>query len=275
MADQTYLQYLAQQAGGKIPAGAGAALLMAGGRNAARVSAGMPLLTNEELYAARNQRVKTSDIAKLKYGNGKWVNADGSDYVPVFTPFNYAGMAEYPGAAAGRRRQTKEDNGPPAIPGNGLPNGDQPGMGTPQTPLQEPPPDGGQQPPWQSGEPIPRTPPTTPGNYGGRAPPGTGQPPPGAQPPSTGGPNPVTTPPTPPNPQTPSNAWVSSPMKSFDPTQLLLALRGATNFGQNRGVNMVQENLLPWLYNAWVNSRQQSGSGTAGSPQGSPGGALF
>ena len=237
MADETYLQYLARMNDGRLPSGAVANLLFAGARNETARDLGMSPLSHDQQYKASKQGLGPAYMGKVKWGNGKWVNlGDGADYKGPGNTFNYSQLHAYPTQQG--RGKSYED---------GMPDGDQAGMGRPviQPPPQQPPPG----PPQTGGDRIPRSPPAGGGqfdSYGNRFPPA--QPPaqPPVVPPSMGGGRLP--------PQQPGVA--TSPMKSFNPTQLLLALRAASMYGQNRGANAVQQ---PGALSSWLASAMQNG----------------
>lgn len=111
-----------------------------------------------------------------------------------------------------------------------------------------------------AGSTIPRTPtPITPptGDIRPPAPPPPAPPPvtsvPGAAPPGGPGGKPTdgTVPPLPPGGRTAFSPITAN--RSFDPTQMLLALRQATNYGATPGPNSVQGNLASWLAGAMQN----------------------
>lgn len=297
MADPTYMQFLAQQLGG-VPADAAARLMFAGARNSAQRNLDGSYLTNEQNFAGGKQGVSPGDMArgKAKWKDGKWRGADGSsDYKPAdYTqgwgavharmlqqsklgnkdmvygdpyegqpgrgsdgnqdpppnpnePGNETGMGTPPGTLFPNRPRT----GVPGTPGNSVPSVTYPGT-------QQPPP------PPPGGNPVTRTPtpitsPQPPGPPPPPAPPGTPVPRDNTLPPPPPPPDlPPDVPPPPPGPGGPPPVAGTGPLKSFDPTQLLLALRSASSLGQNRGQNSVQQ---PGALAQWLASSMRSRGG--------------
>jgi len=246
MAEQTYAQYLAEQAGGKLPMNIGGMLLGAAGRNAAARANGMPLLTNEQQAAASRQGLAGRALRDVRYDGGKWLNLNGGgEYKGPGDTFWSNVPANYMRQNAG---MTNINRGIKTFE-NGLPDGGEAGMGTPQIPSQDPPKDPPTtnpnttrpRTPYPQGQPGYSAPENSGGGGGGGG---------GGAPPSTR--NPITDPPQPWAPPVGTNApiWQPQNLKAFDPTQLLLALRNATAQGHLRGSNSVQESILQYLANA-------------------------
>lgn len=283
MAEETYLQYLARMNGGKIPANASSALLHAGALNSAQRNLDGSYLTYDQARQATKQGVNSADMMrkKARWKGDRWKGESGeADYVaPDFTQ----GWGD---AFSRMMNQSKFGGGKDMVYGD--PYQGQPGVGSDgnvqsPTPPNEPgnntgmgvPPPAGQvvnPPTWGRGNPLP--PPPPPGTGTGAPPPRTGTTPappgaPGAPgtPGTAGVPprNPVTTAPGPytQGPVGPA-PYAPGPMTSFDPTRMLTALRQATNYGQIRGDNGVQNRIWDWI----AQSQHGRKAGQPGGPSG-------
>lgn len=232
MADQSLLQYLVEQLGG-VPTDAASRLLFASSRDAQQARLGQPRLTYEQQLAGYRQGLSPGDMGKVRYEGGKWLNTgNGQPYVSRGNHFDASRLPGAPGSVVSKAYVREPGN----ESGGGQPNPEDPALPLPPV-----------TPPSGTGAPIPRNSPPPPADP--RLPPPPPPPPdPNALPPR----NPVTTPPTPMRPPvgTGSTSWVSSPLKSFDPTQLLMALRTATQGGALTGPNSVQSNLPAYLSQA-------------------------
>lgn len=245
MADQSLLQYLAEQLGG-VPTDAASRLLFASSRDAQQARLGQPRLTYEQQLAGDRQGLSPGDMGKVRYEGGKWLNVgNGQPYTSRGNRFDYSHLMGAPGGPKLKNDNVWEDQDhtqqpPPPPPADTPPAAPPPPPPTATRTPGTPPPGG-----------IPGTTQVPGATYPGPQDP----PPPPPPPPDPNAPpprNPVTTPPAPMRPPTGTGAtsWVSSPLKSFDPTQLLMALRGVTQGGALAGPNAVQSNLPSYLAQA-------------------------
>lgn len=193
-----------------------AMLMMAAGRNAQNMRQGDGALSNEALIQASRQGLNPRDMHGTEWSQPRkqWLlRGRDTPYVSPGNRFNYDVL---PGAPGGGNKML---TGVPKVAGDPIPR-------TPYTP------DPGL-PTRTPGAPPPAAPPPTqvPGGYPPTSGPYTGGAPGGGGGPTTGD-------------------LANAPRPSFDPTQLLLALRQATNGGALSGPNPVQGNLSTWLAQA-------------------------
>ena len=169
-------------------------------------------LPHDQLLQAQKQNANLRRRKGGRWDGAQWLDSSGKPIQPGGNHFNYGVL---PGAPKGTSAGTKE-----LLPGSAIPRGTPPPAGTTPT-----------LPPVGS---RPRTPP--PVEPPANVPPLTTTVP-GGMPPTSG-------------PYTGDNSTIQpgmAPRPSFDPTQLLLALRQSTQGGALKGPNAVQGNLASWL----------------------------
>lgn len=211
MANESYLQYLYRTLG-KLPTNAGSLI-----HHASAYGSDLPY---DQLYAAQQQTALPHRRKGGKFENGNWLDAQGNRIQPTGDTFNYGRLPGSPGNHGAKMGGQYFGSDVPPPP-----------QTVPQVPVQRNPgtPDPGAG--FTDGL-VTQAPGGMPGQPPGPGPGGLPPPPTGNQPP----------PPPPPaaNPQT-------GPMQSFNPTDMLMALRNVTNGGALAGPNQVQNNLGSWL----------------------------
>lgn len=228
--DESYLQYMVRMNNGVIPTNAGGLL-----STVYNYGSDLP---HDQLLQAQKQNANLLRRKGGRWEGGQWLDGAGKPIQPGGNHFNYGGLDVAPRTADAPKTSAT------TLPGDSIPRGTPPPTGTPPT-----------LPPVGSRPRVP--PPVTPPVVPPVTPPTTA---PGGMPPTSG-------------PYTGNNSTIQpgmAPRPSFDPTQLLLALRQSTQGGALKGPNAVQGNLASWLAQAMkmpAGAAQPTGQPTGQAPR--------